>query len=113
MASPVKRQKKQAKRSSPVDLDRVIHERVRLGIVSALAVSESLSFNELKAALDTSDGNLSVHARRLEEAGYVTCEKSFDGRVPRTDYSLTPAGRKALQQYLEHMEALIQRVRDH
>jgi DNA-binding HxlR family transcriptional regulator len=112
MVSPMKRPKKPAKRSSPVDLDRVIHERVRLGIVSALAVSETMSFNELKAALDTSDGNLSVHARRLEDAGYLTCEKSFDGRVPRTDYRLTPAGRKALQQYLAHMEALIQRVRE-
>jgi DNA-binding transcriptional ArsR family regulator len=112
MARPVKRPKKRANRSSPVDLDRVIHERVRLGIVSALAVSESLSFNELKAALDTTDGNLSVHARRLEEAGYVTCDKSFEGRVPRTEFSLTPAGRKALQHYLEHMEALIQRVRE-
>jgi DNA-binding MarR family transcriptional regulator len=112
MARPMKRPKKRAKRSSPVDLDRIIHERVRLGIVSALAVSESLSFNELKAALDTTDGNLSVHARRLEEAGYVTCDKSFEGRVPRTDFSLTPAGRTAFEQYLAHMEALIQRVRE-
>ena len=99
-------------RTNPVDLDRLIHERVRLAIVSALAVNESLSFNELKRLLDTSDGNLSVHARRLEEAGYITCEKSFDGRVPRTDYRLTAAGRRALQRYLDHMEALIRRVRD-
>jgi DNA-binding HxlR family transcriptional regulator len=110
--TPLKRPKQRAKHSSAVDLDRVIHERVRLGIVSALAVNESLTFNELKAFLETSDGNLSVHARRLEEAGYLTCDKSFDGRVPRTEYSLTPAGRAALQRYLEHMEALIQRVRE-
>ncbi|HEX6306930.1 MAG TPA: transcriptional regulator [Longimicrobiales bacterium] len=99
-------------RASAVDLDRVIHERVRLAIVSALAVSDSLSFNELKTLLDTSDGNLSVHARRLEEAGYITCEKSFEGRLPRTDYRLTATGRRALQRYLDHMEALIRRVRE-
>lgn len=99
-------------RTSPVDLDRVIHERVRLAIVSALAVNDGLSFTELKTLLDTSDGNLSVHARRLEEAGYITCEKSFDGRIPRTDYKLTVAGRRALQRYLDHMEALIRRVRE-
>jgi DNA-binding transcriptional ArsR family regulator len=98
--------------ANPVDFDRVIHERVRLAIVSALAVSESLTFNELKSVLDTSDGNLSVHARRLEEAGYLTCEKSFEGRVPRTQYRLTTAGRRALEAYLEHMEALIRHVRD-
>jgi DNA-binding transcriptional ArsR family regulator len=110
--APLKRPKKRAKRSSAVDLDRVIHERVRLGIVSALAVNESLSFNELKALLGTSDGNLSVHARRLEDAGYLTCEKSFEGRVPRTDFRLTRAGQDALEHYLGHMEALIQRVRE-
>jgi DNA-binding transcriptional ArsR family regulator len=98
--------------ANPIELDRVIHERVRLAIVSALAGTDSLSFNELKAVLETSDGNLSVHARRLEEAGYITCSKSFEGRVPRTDYSLTRAGRRALQSYLEHMEALIRRVRE-
>ena len=98
--------------ASPVDLDRVIHERVRLAIVSALAASEALSFNELKTLLDTTDGNLSVHARRLEEAGYVTCHKSFEGRVPRTEYRLTTSGRRALQRYLDHMEALIRRVRE-
>jgi len=99
-------------RSNPVELDRIIHERVRLAIVSALAVNDTLSFNELKSLLDTSDGNLSVHARRLEEAGYVTCDKSFEGRMPRTEYRLTPAGRRALQRYLDHMEALIRRVRE-
>jgi DNA-binding HxlR family transcriptional regulator len=95
-----------------VQLDRVIHERVRLGIVSALAGAPSLSFNELKNLLDITDGNLSVHARRLEEAGFVACEKSFVDRVPRTEYQLTAAGRKALDEYLDHMESLIQRVRE-
>lgn len=99
-------------RANPVELDRIIHERVRLAIVSALAVNETLTFNELKALLDTSDGNLSVHARRLEDAGYITCDKSFEGRVPRTEYRLTPEGRQALQRYLDHMEALIRRVRE-
>lgn len=93
------------------DLDRLIHERIRLGIVSALAVNESLSFNELKALLRTTDGNLSVHARRLEEAEYIVCRKSFDGRVPRTDYRLTAAGRRALERYLDHMAALIKAMR--
>ena len=96
--------------SNPTLLDPIIHVRVRLGIVSALAVAESLTFNELKARLDTSDGNLSVHARKLEEAGYVEIRKSFEGRIPRTEYSLTPAGRDALKRYLDHMEALIERV---
>jgi DNA-binding transcriptional ArsR family regulator len=104
--------RKRGGRTNPVDLDRVIHERVRLAIVSALAVNESLTFNELKKLLDTSDGNLSVHARRLEDAGYLTCDKSFEGRVPRTEYRLTAAGRRALKQYLDHMEALIRRVRE-
>lgn len=99
-------------RKSAVALDRVIHERVRLGIVSALAVNETLSFNDLKRLLGTSDGNLSVHARRLEEAGYVECIKSFQGRVPRTEYRLTPEGRRALERYLDHMEALIRHVRE-
>ena len=94
------------------DLDRLIHERMRLGIVSALAVNEALSFNELKEMLGATDGNLSVHARRLEEAGYVHCTKSFHDRVPRTEYRLAPAGRRALEGYLEHMESLIQAVRD-
>jgi len=96
---------------SPVELDRVIHERVRLAIVSALAGAESLTFNELKQLLAITDGNLSVHARKLEDAGFVACDKSFVERVPRTEYRLTPAGRKALDAYLAHMEALIQRVR--
>lgn len=96
--------------SAPLDLDRVIHERVRLAIVSALAVHDVLTFNELKALLDASDGNLSVHARKLEDAGYLACKKGYDGRVPRTEYRLTAAGRKALERYLGHMEALIRRV---
>ncbi len=98
--------------SNATALDPIIHVRVRLGIVSALAVEESLTFNELKERLDTSDGNLSVHARKLEEAGYVQILKSFEGRIPRTDYRLTAAGRRALAQYLDHMEALIERVRE-
>jgi DNA-binding HxlR family transcriptional regulator len=102
----------QAEKANPVALDPIIHVRVRLGIVSALAVEESLTFNELKERLDTSDGNLSVHARRLEEAGYVQIRKSFEGRIPRTDYRLTETGRHALTLYLDHMEALIERVRE-
>jgi DNA-binding transcriptional ArsR family regulator len=94
-----------------VDLDRLIHDRTRLAIISALAVNESLSFNDLKAATSTSDGNLSVHARKLEEAGYVMCTKSFEGRVPRTDFQLAEAGRRALRQYLDHMEAIIRNAR--
>src|SRR6476620_9531657 len=93
-------------------LDRLIHERLRLGILSALSVNESLTFNELKKLLDTTDGNLSVHARKLEEAGYVGCTKTFEGRMPRSDYKLTAAGRRALERYLDHMEALIQAMRD-
>ena len=96
----------------PADLDRLIHERVRLGIVSALAVNRSLTFNELKAMLKTTDGNLSVHARRLEEADYIVCTKSFDGRLPKTEYRLAAAGRKALERYLNHMEALIRATRE-
>lgn len=97
--------------AASLGLDRLIHERVRLGILSALAVNTSLSFNELKRLMDTTDGNLSVHARKLEDAAYVECTKSFDGRQPRTEYKLTPAGRKALEKYLDHMEALIQATR--
>lgn len=97
---------------APANLDRLIHERVRLGIVSALAVNETLSFNELKAMLRVTDGNLSVHARKLEEAGYIECTKSFNGRVPRTDYQLTALGRRELSRYLDHMEALIESVRE-
>lgn len=98
--------------SGPMELDRLIHERLRLGIVSALAVNKSLSFNELKTLLKTSDGNLSVHARKLEEAEYITCEKFFEGRVPKTEYRLTPSGKQALERYLDHMEALIQAMRE-
>lgn len=98
--------------AGPPDLDRLIHERLRLGIVSALAVNESLTFNDLKNLLKTTDGNLSVHARKLEEAQYITCRKFFDGRLPKTEYRLTAAGRRALERYLDHMEALIQRMRD-
>ena len=93
------------------DFDRLIHEKTRLGIVSALAVNPSLSFNELKAVLKTTDGNVSVHARKLEDAGYLTCKKSFQGRMPRTEYALTAAGRRALDKYLNHMEALIRNTR--
>jgi DNA-binding transcriptional ArsR family regulator len=97
--------------TTAAELDRLIHERVRLAIVSALAVRDSLTFNELKALLKTTDGNLSVHARKLEDADYVTCDKSFEGRVPKTEYRLTALGRRALERYLDHMEALIQATR--
>jgi DNA-binding HxlR family transcriptional regulator len=95
-----------------LDLDRLIHERMRLGIVSALAVNDHLSFNDLKKLLKMTDGNLSVHARKLEEAGYITCAKSFEGRVPKTEYQLTQPGRRALERYLDHMEAIIQATRE-
>lgn len=98
--------------TGPHELDRLIHERMRLGIVSALAVNDGLSFNELKAMLRATDGNLSVHARKLEEAGYIECKKSFDGRIPRTDYRLTDLGRREFTRYLDHMEALIEAVRE-
>jgi DNA-binding transcriptional ArsR family regulator len=94
-------------------LDRVIHERLRLGMVSALAVNDSLTFRELREALDTTDGNLSVHSRKLEEAGYVSCTKRFEGRIPCTEYRLSDKGRVALEQYLTHMEALIRATRQH
>lgn len=97
---------------NPTELDQLIHGRVRLGIVSALAVHDTLAFNELKELLETTDGNLSAHARRLEEGGYLDCMKSFEGRVPRTEYRLTDRGRRALKQYLDHMEALIEQVRE-
>jgi DNA-binding MarR family transcriptional regulator len=93
------------------NLDRLIHERVRLGIVSALAANPSLTFNDLKKLLRITDGNLSVHARKLEEAGYIGCSKSFEGRMPRTEYTLTHPGRQALEKYLNHMEALIQAMK--
>ena len=111
-----RRPRPEARRVSPPvgslpELDRLIHEHVRLGIVSALAVNRSMSFNDLKKILGVTDGNLSVHARKLEDAGYVACRKSFQGRVPRTEFRLTPEGRRALQRYLAHMEALIEATR--
>ena len=96
----------------PMALDRLIHERMRLGILSALAVNERMSFGDLKTLLKTTDGNLSVHSRKLEEAEYVLCEKSFEGRVPKTEYVITPAGRRALERYLDHMESLIRAARE-
>lgn len=98
--------------AAPPELDRLIHERLRLGIVSALAANESLTFNDLKGLVNSTDGNLSVHARKLEEAGYITCTKSFEGRLPKTEYKLTVAGRRALENYLNHMETLIQQMRN-
>jgi DNA-binding transcriptional ArsR family regulator len=116
LAPDIRRTKTEAPRhpheaATATDLDRLIHDRVRLGIVSALAAVEALSFTELKAALGATDGNLSVHARKLEDAGYVACAKGFDGRTPRTEYTLTAAGRRALEKYLEHMEAIIKAAR--
>jgi DNA-binding HxlR family transcriptional regulator len=112
------REQPQQRRNKPTDgpaaaaeLDRLIHERVRLAIVSALAVNESLTFNDLKQLLNTTDGNLSVHARKLEEAQYVVCNKYFDGRTPKTEYRLTAAGRRALERYLGHMESVIRAAR--
>lgn len=117
----LKREKKVEKRklrtvaphtpSTMHELDRLIHERLRLGIISALAVNETLTFNELKHMVKTSDGNLSVHARKLEDAGYVNCSKTFEGRTPKTEYRLTNAGRRALERYLDHMEAVIGQMR--
>lgn len=100
-----------AKAAETTELDRLIHERTRLAIISALAVNESMTFNDLKALLNTTDGNLSVHARKLEEAEYIVCTKSFEGRIPKTEFKVTEAGRNALQRYLNHMEALIQAMR--
>ncbi len=100
-----------AKAAETTELDRLIHERTRLAIISALAVNETMTFNDLKALLNTTDGNLSVHARKLEEAEYILCTKSFEGRIPKTEYQVTAAGRKALERYLNHMEALIQATR--
>lgn len=116
MAKAAAASKKSAQRpgaasADVTDLDRLIHEKMRLGIVSALAVTPTLTFNELKAILKTTDGNVSVHARKLEDAGYVECRKSFEGRMPKTEYSLTPDGKKAFEKYLGHMEALIKAVR--
>jgi DNA-binding HxlR family transcriptional regulator len=108
--SKVDAPKPELQRSAAIpDLDRLIHPRIRLGIISALAAADSpLTFNELKNLLETTDGNLSVHARKLEEARYIACTKSFEGRVPRTEYALTAAGRKAFDKYLDHMEAILQ-----
>ena len=107
------------KKAAPADLvggapklDRLIHERLRLGILSALSVNDTLTFNELKKLLQTSDGNLSVHARKLEDAQYISCTKTFENRLPKTEYRLTATGRKALERYLDHMEALIEAMRD-
>jgi DNA-binding HxlR family transcriptional regulator len=108
----VRSQKSDVDGRRPLELDRLIHERLRLGIVSALAVNEQLTFNDLKRLLQTTDGNLSVHARKLEDAHYVTCDKTFEGRIPRTEYRLTAAGRRAFEKYLTHMEAIIRAVRD-
>jgi DNA-binding HxlR family transcriptional regulator len=103
--------KPRAAEAPATELDRLIHERMRLGIVSALAANESLTFNELKKLMKTTDGNLSVHARKLEEAGYVACSKFFDGRTPKTEYRITATGRRALEKYIDHMEALIKTMR--
>lgn len=111
-AAPLSAVRGNANEAVSPDLDRLIHERIRLGIVSALAVNRSLTFNELKSLLKTTDGNLSVHARKLEEADYVVCTKSFDGRLPKTEYRLTATGKKALERYLNHMEALIRATRE-
>jgi len=110
-ARDVQRLRREAALGAPSELDRLIHERIRLGIVSALAVNESLSFNELKKLLKTTDGNLSVHARKLEEAEYIICAKYFEGRLPKTVYRLTITVQRALERYLNHMEALIQSMR--
>jgi len=110
--SEIRNLKSEIPRRSTLDLDRLIHERLRLGIVSALAVNDRLTFNDLKALLQTTDGNLSVHARKLEDAQYISCDKTFDGRMPRTEYRLTAAGRRAFEKYLAHMEAILKAVRD-
>jgi DNA-binding HxlR family transcriptional regulator len=99
-------------KSAAPNLDRLIHERLRLGIISALAANESLTFNDLKHLMNTTDGNLSVHARKLEEAGYISCSKFFEGRLPKTEYKLTAAGRSALENYIGHMESLIKQMRN-
>ena len=111
-ARVLKAEKSKAASQASLQLDRLIHERVRLGILSALAVNDTLSFNDLKRLMKATDGNLSVHARKLEDAEYIVCTKSFDGRLPKTEYRLTAAGRRALERYLDHMEALIHATRD-
>jgi DNA-binding HxlR family transcriptional regulator len=110
--SDIRNPKPESSRRSPLELDRLIHERLRLGIVSALAVNDRLTFNDLKRLLHTTDGNLSVHARKLEDAQYIGCEKTFEGRMPRTEYRLTQTGRRAFEKYLGHMESIIKAVRD-
>jgi DNA-binding MarR family transcriptional regulator len=110
-SAPVLKGVKGGRAALAPDLDKIIHERIRLAIISALAVNTTLGFTELRNLLQTTDGNLSVHARKLEDAGYVQCLKSFEGRTPRTEYKITAAGRRALEQYLEHMEALIRVTR--
>jgi DNA-binding transcriptional ArsR family regulator len=110
--APLRSVRGKADPEGPMALDRLIHERMRLGILSALAVNERMSFGDLKTLLKTTDGNLSVHSRKLEEAEYVLCEKSFEGRVPKTEYVITPAGRRALERYLDHMESLIRAARE-
>lgn len=114
-APAVRRETPAPRRETPEshfpDLDRLIHEKTRLAIVSALAVNPSVTFNEMKAILKTTDGNVSVHTRKLEEAGYLACKKSFEGRIPKTEYSLTASGRRALEKYLQHMEAVIKATR--
>jgi DNA-binding transcriptional ArsR family regulator len=97
--------------AAATEIDRLVHERLRLGILSALATGQSLSFNDLKSVLGATDGNVSVHARKLEDAGYISCTKGFEGRVPRTEYRITPEGQTALDRYLDHMEALIRAAR--
>jgi DNA-binding MarR family transcriptional regulator len=109
--APLRSVRGRAAVEGPLALDRLIHERLRLGLLSALAVNESLSFNDLKKLMQTTDGNLSVHARKLEEAGYIACAKSFEGRMPKTEYTITATGRRALERYLDHMEALIKTTR--
>ena len=111
-ARPLQAEKSKAAGPASLALDRLIHERVRLGILSALAVNEALAFNDLKRLMKTTDGNLSVHARKLEEAEYVQCTKSFDGRLPKTEYRITASGRRALEKYLDHMEAIIRATRN-
>jgi DNA-binding MarR family transcriptional regulator len=110
-AAPLRTVRGKAPAEGPLALDRLIHERLRLGILSALAVNESLSFNDLKKLMQTTDGNLSVHARKLEEAGYIACAKSFEGRMPKTEFTISASGRRALERYLDHMEALIKTTR--
>lgn len=109
--TPVTRAQSAKQKSAAPNLDRLIHERLRLGIISALAANESLTFSDLKNLMNTTDGNLSVHARKLEEAGYISCSKFFEGRLPKTEYKLTAAGRSALENYLSHMESLIKQMR--